>query len=278
MKNKLIILSILCAFIWSGCEKVVDVKLNTEQPRLVVDASLTWLKGTNGKNQTIKLTTTTGYYNQEIPKVSNATVYVTNSSNVRFDFLEEPSIGGPSGKYSCSNFVPVIGENYVLTIIYNGQTYSAQEKLSAVNPIEEVTQREDLGLNRDEYGIKVNFQDPGSQNNFYLLTFSTSYTAFPSIDVFDDQLLQGNKAFGVYALDKLKKDDAIEITLRETSQRYFNYMRKLISTANGGAAGPFQPSPASTIRGNIVNQTNEANFCLGYFSVCEVDKLVYNLK
>ncbi|HEY1060699.1 MAG TPA: DUF4249 domain-containing protein [Daejeonella sp.] len=278
MKNKLIILSILFAFIWSGCEKVVDVKLDTEQPRLVVDASLTWLKGTNGKNQTIKLTTTTGYYNQEIPKVSNATVYITNSSNMRFDFLEKPNTGGHSGKYSCSNFIPVIGETYTLTIIYKGETYKAQEKLSAVNSIENVEQRADLGLNRDEYGIKVNFQDAASQNNFYLFTYSTSYTAFPSIDVFDDQLLQGNKAFGVYSLDKLKKDDTIEITLRETSQRHFNYMKKLISTANGGSGGPFQPSPASTIRGNLVNQTNESNYCLGYFSISETDKITYTIK
>ena len=266
---------LFAVFLNVSCEKVIDLKLNTEPPRLVVDAALNWVKGTDGKNQSVILSTTTNYFNNEIPKVSGATVYATNSSNNRFDFLEEPNI---KGKYTCINFVPLINETYVLTIIYDGETYKGQEKLMPVNPIESVEQRSDLGLNRDEFGIKVYFKDTPDQKDFFVLSYVTPSLAFPSIEVTNDMFFEGRTTFGLFGSDKLKQNDIINIRLNGISERYFNYYRKLTSTANGGGGGPFQPSPSSTIRGNLVNQTNESNYCLGYFSISETSKITYTIK
>ena len=55
------------------------------QSKLVIDASIKWQKGTIGNDQTIKLSTTTGFYDSVIPTVSGATVFVTNSSNTVFN-------------------------------------------------------------------------------------------------------------------------------------------------------------------------------------------------
>lgn len=274
MKNLFLIIVIFLGFLFSSCEKVIDVDLAGEPPRLVIDAALTWVKGTNGKNQSITLSTTSDYFDSEIPKVSGATVYVNNTANTKFDFIEEST---QKGKYTCTNFNPVIGETYTLTVINKGETYNGQEKLIASTSIENVEQRSDLGINSDEYGIKTNFQDSGTQTNFYLFSYSSPVSPFPYLEVIDDLFFQGNKVFGLFASDKLKKGDVVEIKFRETSERYFNYMKILTSTADGGGGGPFQPSPASTIRGNMVNQTNAKNFCLGYFSVNEVDSLLYSI-
>lgn len=275
MKNLFLTIFILLGFLFSSCEKVIDVDLAGEPPRLVIDAALTWVKGTDGKIQSITLSTTSDYFDSEIPKVSGATVYVNNTANTKFDFMEEST---QKGKYTCTNFNPVIGETYTLTVISNGETYKGQEKLIASTSIENVEQRSDLGINSDEYGIKTNFQDSGTQTNFYLFSYTSPVSPFPYLEVIDDLFFQGNKAFGLFANDQLKKGDAIEIKFRETSERYFNYMKILTSTAAGGGGGPFRPSPASTIRGNMVNQTNANNFCLGYFSVSEVDTLTYTIK
>ncbi len=274
MKNLFLIIVIFLGFLFSSCEKVIDVELTGEPPRLVIDAALTWVKGTAGKNQSIILSTTSNYFDSEVPKVSGATVYVNNIANTKFDFIEEST---QKGKYTCANFNPVIGETYTLTVISNGETYKGQEKLTAVNEILDVEQRDDFGVNKDEYAIRVNFQDAANQNNFYVISYKSPVSVYPIFEVFDDQFFEGNKTFGLFSNDKLKKGDIIEIKLRETSERYFNYMRILTSTAAGGGGGPFQPSPASTIRGNIINQTNIKNFCLGYFSVTEVDSLAYTI-
>ncbi|MEJ7692656.1 DUF4249 domain-containing protein [Daejeonella sp.] len=278
MRKILSIISTLTVILFSSCEKIVNVDLETQAPRLIVDAALIWVKGTDGKVQTIKLTTTTGYYQQEMPKVSNATVYITNSANVRFDFLEEPGTNGITGRYTCIKFIPKIGETYTLTVIYKGETYEGKETLIAVNPIENVEQRDDFGLNRDEYGIKVNFRDPVNQNNYYLFSYKTANRKFPSYDAFDDQFIDGNLGFGVFADAKSKKGDSINIKFSGISQRYFNYMKILIGTSNADSNGIFATVPSSNIRGNMINKTNGTNYCLGYFSFSETDQSNYILK
>jgi hypothetical protein len=79
--------------------------------------------------QRIKLTTTTGYFKTVIPVVSNATIFITNSSNIKFTFMEIAT----TGEYICNNFNPVINEVYVLTVVHNGATYTATERLKSVS-------------------------------------------------------------------------------------------------------------------------------------------------
>ena len=124
MKKILYIIAILTTVLTSSCEDVVHVDLDTAKPRLVIDGSLQWQKGTVGNDQKIKLSTTTGYYDTTIPSVSGALVSVTNSDNVTFTFTEE--VPG-SGIYLCHNFVPEIDKTYVLTVVLNGETYNATE-------------------------------------------------------------------------------------------------------------------------------------------------------
>ena len=154
MKNIVIIIAF---FLLASCETVVDVGLNTAPERLVVDANINWEKGTAGNIQTIILSKSTGYYQPTIPKVSGATVYITDSSNTVFDFIEEPSPDFNSGKYTCNNFQPVIGETYTLTIISLGKTYKAVESLMPTPDITNIEQANNLGFNNDEIGVKINF-------------------------------------------------------------------------------------------------------------------------
>jgi hypothetical protein len=102
MKIYQLTLVVLITLFLSSCEDVIQVDLDTATPRLVIEASIQWQKGTTGNDQKVKLTTTTGFYSQTIPTVSGATVFITNSSNVVFDFIETPN----SGEYLCSSFVP----------------------------------------------------------------------------------------------------------------------------------------------------------------------------
>ena len=122
MKNIKYIALALTMLLITSCEDVVNVDLDTANPRLVIDASIDWIKGTDGSQQTIKLSKTKGYYDTVTPVVSGAVVYIT-SNGTTFNFIETPN----TGKYICSNFVPIINQNYVLTVIVDGQTYTATE-------------------------------------------------------------------------------------------------------------------------------------------------------
>jgi hypothetical protein len=272
MKNIKYILLLSIAVFASGCEEVVDVDLATAAPKLVIDASVDWVKGTDGSVQKIKLTTTTGFYETVVPVVSGATVSIANGSNIVFDFIETPG----TGEYVCTNFVPVIGETYTLTVITGGQVYTAVETLIASPTIDAVEQTNDGGFSGTDKQVKFFFQDNGAANNFYMTAFETSITVYPDYDVYDDEFFQGNQTFSVYMSEDLESGDEMIFSLYGISERYMHYMNILL-TLSDGENGPWQTSPTN-VRGNIINQTDSKAFALGYFRLSEVDKMNYTVQ
>jgi hypothetical protein len=271
MKNIKYILLILTVFFFAACEEVVDVDLNTAPPRLVVDASINWVKGTDGSQQKIKLTMTGSYYGTTVPVVSGATVFITNSTNTAFDFIETPD----TGEYVCTNFVPVIGETYTLTVQHDGETYTATEKLYATPEIEEVTQKNDGGFTGDQIEIEYFFQDNPLEENFYVVRLDTEIYPFPEYGAMKDEFEQGNRMSFFASDEDFKAGDVVSSKLQGVSERYYNYMMILISMVEGGAgSGPFQTPPVNA-RGNVINQTNEDNFAWGYFRLSEQASVDY---
>ena len=271
MKN--LIKVILIAILFSGCTDVVDVPLNTANPKLVIDASIIWPKGTTGNIQEIKLATTTDFYTNAIPTVSGATVLVTNSSNVIFNFIEIPN----TGVYKCTNFVPVIDETYFLTVISNGQTYTASETLKSVAPITSVTQEIQSGFGTNFQKFKTFFNDPANAENYYLYKYKFSKNLKPEYSIDDDKFFQGNTFFSLVLEENTNPGEQVEITHYGISKAYYNYMSLLLGVAGSSGGGPFQTPPA-TVRGNIKNQTNFDNYPLGYFRISESDVTNYTIQ
>lgn len=267
----LLAVMVLCL---SGChEEVIDVDLSTAEPRLVIDASLDWTKGTSGNEQKIKLTTTTGYYSKEFPTVSGAAITVTNTKNTVFDFIE--AFG--KGEYSCTDFVPVIGETYTLAVSLNGETYTATETLIGTPPIEEtIEQNNKGGMAGDEIEITYYYQDNGATYNYYLYSVAMRHVIFPQYSVENNEKNQGSLTPVYYSHEDLEVGDVVNLKLYGISKRYYNYMNKIL-LASGNDDRPFPTTPAA-VRGNIVNQTNNENFAYGYFRLSEVDVKEYTIQ
>lgn len=274
MKNiTKLILFIIITISFSSCEDVVDVAVNSSQPKLVIDASIQWQKGTIGNQQMIKLSKTSDYFNSEIPTVSNAIVYITNSTGTIFNFNEIT----PNGQYICTDFIPAINENYTLTVISEGTTYTSTETLLATPTIDSIEQKMVAGFGGDEIQIKFFYQDNGSENNYYLIKFKNNQIPFPEFSAVRDEFFQGNQMFGFYSNSDLKKDDVLDMSLQGINERYQNYMNKLIAISGSNGGNPFATPPA-TLKGNIVNQTNSKNYPLGYFNLSEIDTRTYTVQ
>ncbi len=273
MKKIQIIIILIMGILASGCEDVIDVDLNTAAPRLVIEASIDWFKNTPGNIQTIKLSTTTGYYSLAFPTVSDAVINIVDGSGNQFDFLEVDD----SGNYTCDDFIPVIGGSYTLTVILNGETYTASETLIATPIIaEDVLQDDSGGFAGDEIEVRFFFQDDGSQDNYYMSSVNADFLAFPDYSVSRDQLFQGNLMFDIYSSEDLKSGDDLDLRLYGISRRYYEYFDKLLGIA-GGNGGPFATAPV-IVRGNIVNVTNVNNYALGYFRLSEADVRTYTVQ
>lgn len=270
MKKRFYIISIFLTLFFTSCEDVVRVDLDTAAPRLVIEASVNWEKGTNGNEQRIKLSTTTGYYNPVIPAVSGAVVSIENEEGTVFEFIESPG----TGEYTCFDFVPEWNQVYTLTVQYNGQTYTANESFKAAPDITEIEQINDGGFFGDEIEIKIYYQDFIDESNFYLFRIDSDILAFPTYINVTDDFYQNNMMSTRFIHEDLEPGKIVDIKLYGISETYYNFMERLLEAGEGS---PFQ-SPTGTIRGNIINQTNENNFALGFFRLSEFVKASYTVE
>lgn len=272
MKKIITLFLLIFTFVFTSCEEVIQVDVDTATPRLVVEASINWQKGTQGNMQSIKLTKSTGYFEDVIPVTSGAIVTVTNSSNKVFNFIENQK----TGVYVCFNFEPKLNETYTLTIKTNGETYTATEKMYPVAAITKFTQNNNGGFGGKDIEIKTYFNDPADEVNYYLFFYRYKNQKTSNFYADEDSYFNGNEFFSMSQNDSIKVGETINVTHLAISKSYYNYMN-IIVNLTGQNGGPFQ-SPPSTVRGNVVNVTKPDNYPLGFFSVSETDTKEYTVQ
>ena len=257
-----------------GCEDVIDVELNEAQPRLVVEASINWFKGTSGSNQSIKLSLSAPFFNASIPPANDASVRVTNTNTGdQYVFIEE----GNTGIYYANNFVPIIDAEYRLNIEYDNQNYTAIESLKSVSPIDFVEQNNEGGFTGEDIELKAFYTDPPNIENFYFFEFTSDIPVVPTLEVYEDRFTDGNQIFGFYSEEDLESGDDVVIRNYGVSQRFYEFMFILLQQGSDKSGGPFETQPA-TVRGNCINSTNSDNFPFGYFRLSEVDEVFYTIE
>lgn len=269
---KYIYLAITILFL-ASCEDVIDLPLEEGPKLLVIDANINWKKGEDGKNQKIKLTETVGYYDTAIPAASGATVKITNGSTI-IPFQEI----GTTGVYETTDFNAQLNETYTLTIDYNGETFSAEEKLIPTPTIDSITQSIEDVFGSELLRVEFFFDDPAKEEeNYYISQFH--YTEEYLIDSYStqsDALFDNEKANRVVELDDtLVPGDVLTLYLYGSSKTYFNYFNLLLDQLSSG--GPFSTPPSSVI-GNCINTTNPTKKPLGYFRLSEMEKVEYTIK
>ncbi|GAA4282418.1 DUF4249 family protein [Gaetbulibacter aestuarii] len=264
---------ILLFLILASCEDVVTVNTPTEAPRLVIDASIDWFKGTDGSNQEFKLTETAPYFNDGVPPATGAQVTVQNSNNDTFVFIED----GTTGIYKNTTFVPVLNETYTITINYKSETYTGSETLLPVASIEYVEQNDNGGFTGDETELKAYYTDPAGEVNYNFFEFISDIPVIPSLSVYKDEFTDGNTIFGFYTEMDLSTGDMVTIRNYGVSEQFYNYMFVLLQQNSQEGGGPFETQPA-TVRGNCINVTNPEHYPLGYFRASQVDEFIYTVK
>lgn len=256
----------LLVFTFYGCLDVVEVDLEEATPRLVIDATLLRQIGNQTQDQVIKISRTRDFFSDEPVLVEGAIVTVTDEDGNVFDFEEENL-----GKYILNGFQPTIGTTYFLEVEVDNQIYTAEEKFNEGIEIDIVTQSFGTGFSSEQFEVRTFFTDDGTGNNFYLFKFFTDFLAFPNFTVLDDEFISGNTNSVTFSDEDLVEGEEVLIQLHKISRGYYSYLQRLLAQV-GAAGGPFQAQP-STVRGNIVNETNADDFVFGYFSISEFDEV-----
>ncbi|WP_290972035.1 DUF4249 domain-containing protein [Flavobacterium sp.] len=271
MNRALALISLLFVFSFASCEEVVNLDLPTGETKLVIDAEIIWKKGTDGKEQTIKISKTAPYYNNSTPKVSGAQVRIENGSGDVFTFNETEA-----GVYKCTNFVPVLNADYKLFITAEGQSFTAVEKLTSVTPITKIEQNIVPDFSgKDIIELTYYYNDPADEVNYYVTDYQSSFLIYPEYGITNDEFLNGNEISTRYSHeDKMKPGNTVTITHRGVSKNFYNYWKLILEAS---VSNPFSVPPGS-IRGNIVNTSDINNYAFGYFRLCEADQVPYVVK
>jgi len=263
---------LLIYLILTACTDVIDVEVPVAPERLVIEASLAWELGTSGNVQTIKLSTSTPYFESDKEKmVTGAFVKVTNNVTGAVFVFDDQN----NGDYITNNFVPVINQSFTLEVMYNNEIYSAIETLMPVVPIDEVNQSKDQGFDKDALEVNVLFTDPVGIENYYLLKFKQQGDFLPDLFDFSDEFTDGNQIAIFHENEDFEVGDTVAIDLYGVSKQYYNYIRLLIEQSSEG--GPFATIPAQ-LKGNCINITDPDNVAFGYFRLTQVSKESYTFK
>ncbi|RSK41536.1 DUF4249 domain-containing protein [Mangrovimonas spongiae] len=279
--TRYIIAILILSLSLTSCEDVIDVDVPTAQPRLVIEASLDWEKGTTGNEQTIMLSMSTPYFEtDQNTSVTNATVTVTNDDTGDvFSFTNQND-----GTYTTTSFMPILNNTYSLEVFHNGETYEATETLMSVSDINDVTQSTEGGFDDELLELNLYFDDPANVENHYLIKYDVEGDMFPYLEARSDEFVDGNEIHDFFEKDDdedgeetpFEAGDVVNISLYGISEQYYNFMRLLIEQYDS-QGDPFS-SNAAQVRGNCINPTHPENYAFGYFRVTQVDKQTYTFQ
>ncbi|MGJ8744383.1 DUF4249 family protein [Polaribacter sp.] len=272
MKNIKIII-VLFIFFFANCEKVIDVDVPSIAPKLIIDATFEILFDQNPivANTVVKLRLSADYFDEEIPTVSNATVFLTNLSNNAVILFSDTNADG--NFLPTNTFIPEDDLAYELTVIYNNETYKGKATKIKSTPLTSIVQGDETLFSGKETELKVTFKDAPIIENYYLFNFDKNL--FLSID---DRYFNGseyNFSF-FYTEDDIELPETVNIKMSGITKEFYTYFEVLINQSGQNSGGPFQSVPSSLL-GNMTNTTNEDNFPLGYFHISETDTFTINL-
>ncbi len=272
----------LFLLVFTSCEDVVNIDLNDNPPKLVIEALINWEKDTTGNEQTIFLRESTSFFKEEVINATGATVSITHENGTVFTFTESNP-----GEYNTTEFVPQIGVTYTLSITYKNEEYIAVEEMIGVAPIKRVEQRIEDIADEEIPVIAFYFDDPETIKNFYLVNYLPDFQEKKSFGFGRDEFQDGNEIEILLSSEYIIPDsdegireftsgDVIELKLFGISREFHDYFNILVEQAEP-STGPFSLAPAAA-NGNCINITNPKNRPLGYFRLSEVDTEIYTYR
>lgn len=246
MKNLLIIfVAVITSALIFSCQKVIDLDLNSENPKYVVEGIVT-------KGETVhrvKITRTLDFdENKPFPVVNNATVVISdNAGNSQtLTFIAD-------GIYETVGFLGVEGRTYTITVTVDGKIFTAQSTMPTEVVLESLevlsipfggdTIRSLVPKRLDQAGVPNYYQYDLYQNGERL------EGVYLQDDQFSDGLMNEQPIFGG---DYIPGDtaDVIMYCIDKPVYKYFYS----IDANTGSTASPANPD------------SNFGKACLGYFS------------
>lgn len=256
MKRYSFLLLAAATLAFTGCEKVIDIDLNSSDPQYVIEASITDQPGP----YTVKITRSVNFDESNVfPDVSGAVVVLSDDAGNTETLAEQQP-----GIYQTATSIGVAGRTYTLAVTANGNTWTAVCKMPQPVVFDSVRiETYSLFGNSATYAIPV-YTDPAGKGNSYRFVQYINNRLDNSLYFNNDQFSDGVANARPLAAggppdpdNELVAGDTITIDMQCIATAVYDYYVVLDELSSGGGLGSATPANPPS------NFTNKA---LGYFS------------
>ncbi|KAA9349825.1 DUF4249 domain-containing protein [Larkinella humicola] len=243
-------LFLLLALGLTACVETIQLDLRAVGNQLVIEGKLT----DDSTGNEILITSAVDFLlKNEFPPVTNATVSVRDAATQQNEVLSQSS----PGVYAIRKIRGIPGHQYALTVVVDGQTYTATTSMPEGVHFDSLTYEEVTRFNTETKMVAV-YQDPAAVANYYRWTLSRNGLPAPDVFVRSDVFTNGNQVRQtILNSEEIHPGDTITVDMQclpKSAFDYFNGLMKLQGNNINQGTSPTNP------------ETNLSGGALGHFS------------
>lgn len=239
------VIALFAGLFLASCEKVIDVDLNSKDPQVVIEAQFTAGETTHRVSVTRTLN-----FDQEAPypTVDNATITVIDNLGI----AQSLTFVG-NGIYEVTNYPVIEGRTYTLTVVANGNSYTASSTVPALVQIDSLYAQY-FPFGTDGFNALIPLRtDPAGVANYYQFDLYRNGKRVSGIYLQDDQFTDGIVVEQpIFDNDgEFKSGDTAVVEMYGVDRPVYDYFYALLQNQTATPANP---------------TSNFSGGCLGYFS------------
>ncbi|MCG8331812.1 MAG: DUF4249 domain-containing protein [Chitinophagales bacterium] len=282
--------------ILTSCEDEIEINVDPLTEQVVVDA---WLNN-RPESQSIFLSKTQSYFENVLPEgVSGATVQVTSSAGIVFEFIETDP-GNYVWTPEAGETIGDVGTDYTLQITFEGKSYGAITTLNRVPPIDSITYEyddDDVDRIRTEFFAR---DLTGEGDTYWIKTFKNGmFLNKPSeLNIaFDAGFSQGAAVDGLIFIPPIRRatnrtpdpdtddnsdvspwavGDEARVEIHSISNEAFFFLSTAQIQMTSGNSGIFA-EPVINTKGNIISEDEEEEV-LGMFNIAAISEMAVEIQ
>jgi len=237
-----ILVIIIVAIMLSSCEKVIDIDLNSSNPKLVVEGQIV-------KDSTvwIKLSYTTDYFNNEEAMLEENALLVIFDNDNNSEVLSYVGDGIYKGK----NIIGEEGKSYRVNISTEKGDYTAFSSLMPQSEIYDIivseSEMQGPGNTEESYSLEVKFKQNPVTEDYFLLKFFVN-NELDSYALVDDKVFVVGDTIKYPVIKKsFSKDDIVEVRVHSVDKDAFRYHKEINDIVGeegkpGSSSTPYNPA------------------------------------
>lgn len=253
---KKIFLILISLFLMVSCEREIDLNLEDQSGRIVIEGNITDQIGP----YKVRITKSVAFTQaNQYPPIENAEVTISDNSG-QTETLQHTG----NGIYQATNLQGQSGKTYTLNIKAEGKDYISKSVMPEAVEFQGLAQDSFMVAGETSYTLLPLFVDPPTLGNRYLFTYFVNDNPKKYFAEFSDNVNNGlpNQRPLILPNDdedgdvKVKPGDKITVEMHCIDDPVYIFYSALLQLSGGGGGGVTPTNPPSNI----------SNGALGYFS------------